>query len=464
MDVFGSKKTYQALKGCYERNFNLFKQIYAFEQFHVPNNNLSHLSEADRLREYERRLAAARKAGCDVGNITARTIEHWHRRGWYDLFYRRYVTCGFAWCRIYAPHRWHGDPATTRPSQSRNNNNTNSNQGGPPDDPDQDDDHHQPSQPPPPPQPHHQQQQQQAQQPQHHQHQQPTNTNTSAGTNTATSTGGLDFTTENALTNGINGFTPHLNYINPQSLRDNPLVPPSPATVPTGPNSSSLHTGAAMGGGTGAGGTTSSLGGASTSMTNGNLSTTSTGATSSSHPHLSNVIHTGGLGGSGSGSHTSLGSSHQSGLGGPTSSTSTSGTSGAVGSSSATSTGSTTGSPNDQPVVNITITQNMLSTYLQFLQVQTQTGKMKLEYLRRREEREEKESVQRREMERMKLEREAAEFEHSKHSANTKQKADRAIVGVPLSLYLFSRAHCLYRNCSATHLSTLRSNTPQANF
>lgn len=69
----------------------------------------------------------------------------------------------------------------------------------------------------------------------------------------------------------------------------------------------------------------------------------------------------------------------------------------------------------------------MLSTYLQFLQVQTQTGKMKLEYLRRREEREEKESVQRREMERMKLERETAEFEHSKHSANTKQKADRAI-------------------------------------
>jgi histone acetyltransferase MYST4 len=78
----------------------------------------------------------------------------------------------------------------------------------------------------------------------------------------------------------------------------------------------------------------------------------------------------------------------------------------------------------------------MLSTYLQFLQVQTQTGKMKLEYLRRREEREEKESVQRREMERMKLEREAAEFEHSKHSATTKQKADRAIVGFFFSFAL----------------------------
>lgn len=94
MDVFGSKKTYQALKGCYERNFNLFKQIYAFETFHanIGTPMMSALSEADRLREYERRLQSARKAGCDVGNITARAIDHWHRIGWYDLFYRRCVT------------------------------------------------------------------------------------------------------------------------------------------------------------------------------------------------------------------------------------------------------------------------------------------------------------------------------------------------------------------------------------
>ena len=93
-EVFGGKKTYQALKGCYERNFNLFKQIYAFETAHGQaggNSNLAGLSEADRLREYERRLQIARKAGSDVGNITARTIDHWHRVGWYDLFYRRCV-------------------------------------------------------------------------------------------------------------------------------------------------------------------------------------------------------------------------------------------------------------------------------------------------------------------------------------------------------------------------------------
>lgn len=92
-------------------------------------------------------------------------------------------------------------------------------------------------------------------------------------------------------------------------------------------------------------------------------------------------------------------------------------------------------SSSDQNVLNVSVTQGMLSTYLQFLQVQTQTGKMKLEYMRRREEREEKESAQRREMERSKMEREAAEFEHNKQSANVKQKADRAIVRVPVSYH-----------------------------
>ena len=86
---------------------------------------------------------------------------------------------------------------------------------------------------------------------------------------------------------------------------------------------------------------------------------------------------------------------------------------------------------NDQAVINLTITQGMMSTYLQFLQVQTQTGKMKLEYLRRREEREEKESAQRREMERIKMEREVAEFEHNKQKTNMQQKADRALVRIP---------------------------------
>jgi len=89
--VFGGKKTYQALKGCYERNFNLFKQIYAFETFHTQlgNGPVNFAAEGDRLREYERRLHIARKGGCDVGNVGAKTIDHWHRSGWYGLFFRR---------------------------------------------------------------------------------------------------------------------------------------------------------------------------------------------------------------------------------------------------------------------------------------------------------------------------------------------------------------------------------------
>jgi hypothetical protein len=78
--------------------------------------------------------------------------------------------------------------------------------------------------------------------------------------------------------------------------------------------------------------------------------------------------------------------------------------------------------------VNVPLTQGMISAYLQLLQVQTQTGKQKLEYMRRREEREEKESVQRRDIERARMERETAEFEHNKQSTHVKQRADRAIV------------------------------------
>ncbi|KAI6039820.1 hypothetical protein EDC04DRAFT_2879468 [Pisolithus marmoratus] len=81
-EVFGGKKTYQALKGCYERNFNLFKSIHAFETFHCAGS--------DRLREYERRIQLARKGGCDIGNVSARTIDHWHRTGWYNLFCSRW--------------------------------------------------------------------------------------------------------------------------------------------------------------------------------------------------------------------------------------------------------------------------------------------------------------------------------------------------------------------------------------
>ncbi|KAJ6577409.1 hypothetical protein B0H19DRAFT_1119717 [Mycena capillaripes] len=279
VEVYGSKKTYQALKGCYERNFNLFKQIYAFETYHAHAGSgpITSHGEADRLRDYERRLSTARRAGCDVGNITARTIDHWHRTGWYELFYRR----------------WHGDPATTKPVATRAGGSSSLNAlGG--DDPDVDDDQT------------------------------------------------LDFSDSPSGSNGMNS--------NPQ--------PPPPPPAPQQQIQSYVI---------------------STQQTFRETAPPPVITRAPSPPPAPPV---------------------------PTPVPST--------------------SP-EQTLVNISLTQGMISAYLQFLQVQTQTGKQKLEYMRRREEREEKESQQRRELERLRMERETAEFEHTKATATMKQKADRAI-------------------------------------
>ncbi|KAJ3828458.1 hypothetical protein EV361DRAFT_802692 [Lentinula raphanica] len=285
-EVFGSKKTYQALKGCYERNFNLFKQIHIFETFLGGNGSLdlnANLSEADSLREYERRLASARKAGYDVGNITARTIDQWHRNGWYELFHSRQVHHRL----LVHPEgmlndlrRWNGDPATTRTVNSRLIHTQSNDPGGVPrDDTDDNEDN------------------------------------------------GLDFS-ESLSVNNASGI--------PANMQHPPPISP--------------HT----------------------------------------NVHILNSV------------------------------PSTSG-------SSLSSTSSVPSTSSDSSVVNLTITQSMVSSYLQYLQVQTQTSKMKLEYMRKREEREERDSQQRRELERLKMDREKAEFEHKQSSANTKQKADRAI-------------------------------------
>jgi histone acetyltransferase MYST4 len=91
--VFGGKKSYQALKGCFERNFNVFKQIHAFESYSAKHcasqPSLRSLPESDRLKEYERRLGIAKKLDYEIGNVTPRVIEHWHAVGWYKLFFDR---------------------------------------------------------------------------------------------------------------------------------------------------------------------------------------------------------------------------------------------------------------------------------------------------------------------------------------------------------------------------------------
>ncbi|KAF9237605.1 hypothetical protein BU15DRAFT_88618 [Melanogaster broomeanus] len=272
VEVFAGKKTYQALKGCYERNFNLFKQMYAFEAFHAHSGSppVASVNEGDRLREYERRIQSARKGGCDVGNLNARTIDHWHRIGWYNIFYRR----------------WNGDPATTR-TPTRHNGNGPPSSGGAGrveevDDEDNSLDMSEPPPPPPPPQPQH---------------------------------------------------TPSPSYSQPMSsqhftVEDHAVV--AEAGASRSPNRSV--------------------------------------------PSFQKPV-----------------------------------------------------SPQpEQSLVNFSIPQNLMAACLQVLQAQAQHSKLKLDYLRRREEREEKENSARQEMERIRLEREQAEWEHNKESITIKQRAQLA--------------------------------------
>jgi len=272
-EVFGGKKTYQALKGCYERNFNLFKQIYAFEVYssQLGNGPVNYSAEGERLREYERRLQLARKGGCDVGNLNARTVDHWHKAGWYNLFYSR----------------WNGDPATTRPSTRPN------------------------------------------------------------GTTGSTLGGGDEADEDDAPPDFPEAVAPPMSA---PSLPSRSIVTPFPV----------FHQGTVSGAG----------------------------------PSLELPI-------------PEIGSP-------PKSSQRVPNTSTAVEPSG------------DQPAINVVMPQTMMTGFLQLLQMQSQHSKMKLEYLRRREEREEKESATRREADRVRLEREATEKERNSQFENMKHRTKMA--------------------------------------
>jgi hypothetical protein len=91
-------------------------------------------------------------------------------------------------------------------------------------------------------------------------------------------------------------------------------------------------------------------------------------------------------------------------------------------------------STSDQPPVNVTFPQNMMTACIQFLHAQSQQAAQKMEYMRKREEREERESKQRKEADRVREEREAAEWEFKKQSADVTQKSKLAteLLGNPV--------------------------------
>lgn len=84
------------------------------------------------------------------------------------------------------------------------------------------------------------------------------------------------------------------------------------------------------------------------------------------------------------------------------------------------------GPPHDPNLVNVSFSQDMMANILQLLQSQAQHSRAKLDYLKRREEREERESKRRAEMEKARLELEASERELSKETSKVEQKVKLA--------------------------------------
>ncbi|OBZ72143.1 hypothetical protein A0H81_07828 [Grifola frondosa] len=93
--LFAGRKTYTALKSCYHRNLEVFKQIYAFESY---LNSPAFTDETPvhgdpavaRQAVLERTLEAARAAGSLVGPLTVKVLDHWYAMGWYTLFKKRF--------------------------------------------------------------------------------------------------------------------------------------------------------------------------------------------------------------------------------------------------------------------------------------------------------------------------------------------------------------------------------------
>lgn len=117
--LFTSRKSFTALKSCYHRNLDVFKQIWLFEAFlarpppaavaaetapGTPSSSTSAREVSDILHApvpasfdtpqerqgfLDRKLDAARLLEVPIGNLTVKVIDNWYVRGWYTMFKRR---------------------------------------------------------------------------------------------------------------------------------------------------------------------------------------------------------------------------------------------------------------------------------------------------------------------------------------------------------------------------------------
>ncbi|KZT07660.1 uncharacterized protein LAESUDRAFT_742775 [Laetiporus sulphureus 93-53] len=102
--IFGGRKSFTALKSCYHRNVETFKQIFAFEVYlsrlppdpnnpadgNAPFSDRIHDPTMARQAYLEQKLEEARGAGVPVANLNMKVIDHWHQKGWYNLFKSRF--------------------------------------------------------------------------------------------------------------------------------------------------------------------------------------------------------------------------------------------------------------------------------------------------------------------------------------------------------------------------------------
>ncbi|PIL29764.1 hypothetical protein GSI_07969 [Ganoderma sinense ZZ0214-1] len=90
-ELFPGRKSYTALKSCYHRNLEVFKQIHAFQVFSA-NHHRQLQAENPHAEQpsVDSMLDVARVAGLNVGSLNVKVIDRWYETGWYNLFKKRY--------------------------------------------------------------------------------------------------------------------------------------------------------------------------------------------------------------------------------------------------------------------------------------------------------------------------------------------------------------------------------------
>ncbi|KAI0768081.1 hypothetical protein BD413DRAFT_494060 [Trametes elegans] len=90
-ELFPGRKSYTALKSCFHRNLEVYKQIHAFQLFSANQYRQMQVENPNAERSsVDTMLEAARVAGLNVGSLNVKVIDRWYETGWYHMFKKRY--------------------------------------------------------------------------------------------------------------------------------------------------------------------------------------------------------------------------------------------------------------------------------------------------------------------------------------------------------------------------------------